>query len=489
MMQRPSRPGIRDTANAPPRSARAAAPISRIAAPLERVRAALGVPLLALLVAGASAALLGLGLGWHGAASPAPGLAAGAAHAAAGAAGAHPGGEPGGAVPAGLLRTALVPGGLAAAHRAVAADVGTSYPGAVVAFGVGERVERVVGLGRIGWRAASPPVQARATLYDLASLTKALATTVAVLLLVEDGVIALDEPVRTHLPAFEGKWKEAVTWRHLLTHTSGLAAGAKPRGRTPEERLRRVLRMELQAPPGIYVNYSDVGFIVLWEAATRAAGEPLPALLQRRVYEPLGMNGAVFSPGEECDACAPTLRLRDGTPFRGRPADLLAREVGGVTGNAGLFATGPDVARFAAMIAAGGALDGVRVLREESVAELFRQQPGAGRRTLGWTAFCPEERGSAARPCDRPLAYGHTGWTGTSLWIEPATGHWVVLLSNRSYERTPRPPSLEALRRTVFAHVAGLPQVEPPPPVLVAPAPSAPPSRAAPPRRPAARAR
>jgi CubicO group peptidase (beta-lactamase class C family) len=483
MTHQQPRPEPRGTADAPPRSARAAAPIRWIAAPLACVRAAAGVPLLVVAVAGGTAAALLVGFGWHGAAGPA------LAHAGAAAAGVSEAGAVGaGEAPGTLLRRALVPGGLAAAHRSAAAEVGVSYPGAVLAFGVGERTERVVGLGRIGWRAASPPVAAGATLYDLASLTKALATTVAVLLLVEDGVVALDEPVQRHLPGFQGKGKERVTWRHLLTHTSGLAAGARPRGRKPEERLRRVLTMELQASPGLYVNYSDVGFIVLWEAATRAAGEPLPALLQRRVYGPLGMTGARFTPGEECDACAPTLRLRDGTPFRGRPADLLAREVGGVTGNAGLFATGPDVARFAAMIAGGGALEGVRVLREESVRELFRQQPGAGRRTLGWTAFCPEERGSAARRCARPLAYGHTGWTGTSLWVEPASGHWVVLLSNRSYERTPRPPSLEALRRSVFAHVAGLPQVEPLPPLVTPPtaAPSAaPPTR----RRPPGRAR
>lgn len=337
----------------------------------------------------------------------------------------------------------------------VAAGVGEAYPGAAVAFGRGSRIENVAAVGRIGWRLASPPVVADTTLYDLASLTKALATTTAVLLLVQDGVIGLDDPVRRHLPEFEGQGKDGVTWRHLLTHTSGLSAGAAIRGSTPEERVRRLLRTRLQLPPGRQVAYSDVGFLVLWEAAQRAAGEPLPALLERRVWQPLGMTATTFAPGRDCAACAPTLRLRTGEPFRGVPADEMARQLGGVTGSAGLFSTVADVARFAAMIAAGGELGGVRVLDAALVRELLRQQPRAGRRTLGWSAFCPDEPPVATQPCASPIAYGHTGWTGTSLWLDPADGYWVVLLTNRSYERSNRPFPLERLRRELFLTAAG----------------------------------
>jgi serine-type D-Ala-D-Ala carboxypeptidase len=337
----------------------------------------------------------------------------------------------------------------------VAAGVGTAFPGATLALGTGARIEHVAALGRIGWRDASPPVISDSTLYDLASLTKAMATAVAVLLLVEDGRIGLDEPVRRHLPGFEGVWKDSVTWRHLLTHTSGLPPGIVIRGSTPAERLRRLLRTRLHVPPGRSVVYSDIGYVVLWAAAERAAGEPLDRLLERRVWQPLGMAATRFSPGRGCDACAPTLRLRTGEPFRGLPADRLARELGGVTGNAGLFAPIGDVARFAAMMAARGELDGVRILSEATVRELFTQQPGAGRRTLGWTAFCPDEEPDAASPCQAPLAYGHTGWTGTSLWIDPVTRRWAVVLSNRSYERPNRPFPLEGLRRDLFLHMAG----------------------------------
>jgi serine-type D-Ala-D-Ala carboxypeptidase len=357
--------------------------------------------------------------------------------------------------------TGLAAATLAAAVTMVEAGVGHAYPGATLAVGAGAATERIAAFGRIGWRDASPPVIADSTLYDLASLTKAMATTTAVLLLVQDGRISLDEPVRRHLPAFEGQWKEEVTWRHLLTHTSGLPAGAAIRGSTPEERLRRILRTKLGVPPGRQMVYSDVGYVALWAAAERAAGEPLPEMLRRRVWQPLGMDATVFSPGRDCMDCAPTLRLKTGEPFRGLPSDLLARELGGTAGNAGLFATIGDVARFTAMIAGGGAVDGVRILDEALVGEVLRQQPGAGRRTLGWTAFCPDEATPAATPCASPVAYGHTGWSGTSLWVEPQDGRWVVLLTNRSYERPNRPFPLDGLRRDVFYLVAGLEQGDP----------------------------
>jgi serine-type D-Ala-D-Ala carboxypeptidase len=349
---------------------------------------------------------------------------------------------------------APAPDPLELASALVAAGVGTAYPGAALAVGRGSSILSVSATGRIGWRDASPAVIADSTRYDLASLTKAMATTTAVLLLVQDGVIGLDDPVQKHLPGFEGVDKDRVTWRHLLTHTSGLPPGAAVRGATPAERTRRLLRTRLQARPGQQVAYSDVGYVVLWAAARRAAGEPLPALLERRVWRPLGMRATVFAPGRDCADCAPTLRLRGGEPFRGVPADGLARQLGGVTGSAGLFSTAADVARFAAMVAAGGELDGARILDAGLVREMLTQQPGAGRRTLGWTAFCPDEP-AARRPCERPAAYGHNGWTGTSLWLDPDSGHWAVLLTNRSYDRADRPFPLDRLRSELILTVAG----------------------------------
>jgi serine-type D-Ala-D-Ala carboxypeptidase len=328
-----------------------------------------------------------------------------------------------------------------------------AFPGAALAIGNGSRVELVEAYGRIGWRDAAAAVTPHETMYDLGSVTKAVATTIAVLLLVEDGVIALDDPVQTHLPAFEGEWKERITWRHLLSHTSGLPGGAVIRGDSPEERARRLLRTRTLGP-GHLMTYTDLGYLVLWEAAERVAGEPLDSFLERRVWRPLGMTATVFAPGQDCEACAPTLRLSTGTPFRGQPSDLLARRLGGVTGNAGLFSTARDMSRFAAMIAGGGALNGVRILRPETVRELFRQQQGAGRRTLGWTAFCPDEAPDPREPCRAPVAYGHTGWPGTSLWMAPGGGPWVVLLTNRSYDVRAE-PRMDWLRAALFGTVTG----------------------------------
>lgn len=337
-------------------------------------------------------------------------------------------------------------------ERAVAAR---QIPGATLAIGNRARIIETRGYGRVGWKATDEPASPDSTSYDLASLTKAVATTTATLLLVQDGRIKLDDPVQRWLPEFQGRWKERVTWRHLLTHTSGLPPAGKMRGRAPSQRLQSLVNTALNVPPGTDVQYSDVSFIVLWTAAERVAGEPLPAFLERRVWRPLGMHSTAFWPGAECENCAATQLLKSGEPYRGKPSDPTAHKLGIPTGNAGLFSTAHDLARFTAMIANDGAIDGVRIFRPDVVRDLFIQQPKAGHRTLGWQAFCPAEDPSQQQPCARPIAYGHTGWTGTSLWIDPRRGVWVVILSNRSYN-VKCPPSLEELREDVFLDAAGL---------------------------------
>ncbi|HEY9229113.1 MAG TPA: serine hydrolase domain-containing protein, partial [Gemmatimonadaceae bacterium] len=220
------------------------------------------------------------------------------------------------------------------------------------------------------------------------------------------------------------------------------------------QRLENIVQTPLNEPPGVDVQYSDVSFIVLWTAAERVAGEPLPQFLERRLWRPLGMHSTSFWPGMACENCAPTQLLKTGEPYRGKPSDPIAHKLGIPTGNAGLFSTAHDLARFTAMVANGGELDGVRVLRPDLVRELFTQQPNAGHRTLGWMAFCPDEHPTQQDRCALPIAYGHTGWTGTSLWVDPG-GVWVVVLANRSYN-VKKPPSLESLREDVFRDVAGL---------------------------------
>lgn len=338
------------------------------------------------------------------------------------------------------------------AEEAVYAEVRRgAFPGAALA--AGRYAHRVLeqGLGRLGWSPEDPEVDADATVYDLASLTKVVATTTAAMLLVEDGKLDLDAPVQRYLPDFTGPAKQHVRVRHLLTHTSGLPAGADIWGPTPDAALGRAIRVPLQREPGAKVEYSDIGFVVLWAVAERAAGEPLYGLLDRRVFGPLAMRSTTFLPGATCVRCAPTGRRPDGTPLRGVVHDPTARQLGGMAGNAGLFSTAHDLSRFAAMLSMGGELDGVRVLRPETIRLFTQRQTGAGTRALGWDT--PSTRGGAAGERLSPRAFGHTGFTGTSLWVDPDRGTWTVLLANRTYE--PRASNqIQALRRRVHGWVS-----------------------------------
>lgn len=355
-------------------------------------------------------------------------------------------------IPAGVA-----PARIAAVESLIAEEIERgAFPGATLAIGRKSRLLHLEGAGRIRWDSLAPPADPESTRYDLASVSKVMATATAVMLLAEDGKLSLDDPVQKYLPGFQGRWKEDVKIVHLLNHSSGLPKGTVLRGDTPAEVLRRLQRTLIYLPPGARAEYSDIGYAILWAAAERAAGEPLPDYLRRRVYEPLGMSSTGFLPGQDCERCAPTLFLnRTREPFRGRPSDETARRLGGVAGNAGLFSTARDVGRFAAMIAGRGELDGVRVMSEET-ARLFTRMPRPGERprAQGWQLFCPSDTLDAPPPCTEPYAFGHTGYAGTSLWIDPETGLWVVLLTNRTFlpRATARMPQL---RRRIFETLAG----------------------------------
>jgi CubicO group peptidase (beta-lactamase class C family) len=357
---------------------------------------------------------------------------------------------------AGVSTAYVPPAALDSVEAVVDAQVRRgAFPGATLAVGVPGRVVLEVGIGRVGWGKDDGLADADETLYDLASLTKVVGTTAAVMALVDDGKMRLDDPVRRFLPSFTGGGREKVTIRHLLTHTSGIPPGAWVKGDTPGERLRWwIAKAPVYDTPGKKVEYSDGAFMILGAAVAAAAGQSEAAYLRRRVYGPLGMTLTRWEPGQGCEPCAPTLSLKDGTPFRGETNDPLSRKFGGRTGNAGLFTTAHDLGRFAAMIAGGGELDGVRVLREETVRQFTRAQPGAGTRALGWEVFCREGTVPDAKGCKYPYAYGHTGYTGTSLWIDMYRGIWVVLLTNRTYD--PRGSNqLKAVRRRIFNILTG----------------------------------
>jgi CubicO group peptidase (beta-lactamase class C family) len=339
--------------------------------------------------------------------------------------------------------------GLARARDAVWDEINRgSFPGASLAVGRWGYVVLEEGMGRTG--ASGADVDPDRTVYDIASLSKVVGTTSAVMLLVEDGKMSLDDPVQAYLPEFTGFNKDRVTIRHLLTHTSGLPAGSDAGGATPEETLLRLMQVRLEHAPGMHVEYSDVGFVILFAAAERAAGEPLYRLLDRRVFGPLRMLSTTYVAGEGCLRCAGTSRSR-GDAYRGKVHDPISRRLGGVSGNAGLFSTAHDLARFAAMMANGGELDGERIFQRGTVRMFTQRQPGTGTRALGWdTPGAPGTGAAGARVSDR--SFGHTGFTGTSIWIDPERGTWVVLLANRTYEEGPN--RMQALRRTLHDRVA-----------------------------------
>ncbi len=262
--------------------------------------------------------------------------------------------------------------------------------------------------------------------------------------------------MQRYLPEFSGEDKDQVTVRHLLSHTGGVRAGVvEVEGETPGEVRRILLSLPLLRPPGGDVLYSDLGFIILWTAAERAAGEPLGRYLRRRMWGPLGMTSTLVGVPTGCERCAPTMYLQERKePYTGGSYDEVSRRLDGLAGNAGAFSTPRDVARFAAMVANEGRLGNVRVLRTRTVRSFTQPQPGTGTRALGWEVYCREGSVRDQEECKEVYAFGHTGVTGTSLWIDPAGRNWVVLLTNRTY--IPRAEvHMQELRRELYETVTG----------------------------------
>ena len=317
-------------------------------------------------------------------------------------------------------------------------------PGAVVlVWHRGETVYRKA----FGQRSVTPVSEAMTsdTIFDLASLTKVVATAPAVMMLVEGGRVRLRDPAARYIPGFDRHGKDRITVEHLLTHTSGLRADFPLEREFQGSATAVTLAIDerLVDPPGTRVVYSDINFIVLAEIVARVSGEPFDQFVERRLLKPLGMNETGFLPTrDKGPRIAPTESCRPlGWPcgdaagasmLRGTVHDPTARRMGGVAGHAGLFGTADDLARFGAMLLAGGALDDVRVLAPLTVARMTRPAtpPGmADQRGLGWDigSRYSSNRGDLFSAG----SYGHTGFTGTSIWIDPATQTVVVFLSNR----------------------------------------------------------
>ena len=304
-------------------------------------------------------------------------------------------------------------------------QVDSAFPSAVVAVGSAGRIVLLEAVGHYGIDDPRPVTPE--TIYDMASVTKVIGLTTACMMLVSEGKLDLDAPVQRYVPAFQGPGKERVTIRHLLTHSSGLPAW-RPlyiEATTRAVALQLADTTPLSAEPGRVMVYSDLGAIVLTQAVETIAGERLDQFLERRLFGPLGMTSTRFLPPAEWrDRIAPTERSQDGTIIRGTVHDENAWKLGGVSGHAGLFSSAPDVARFATWL--------LRAWRTDSlhVREFTRRQglPPGSSRALGWDT--PSENSSAGSKLG-PNAFGHTGFTGTSIWFDPDRDLFIILLTNR----------------------------------------------------------
>jgi uncharacterized protein YbbC (DUF1343 family) len=287
-----------------------------------------------------------------------------------------------------------------------------------------------------GQRALVPEAEAMTeeTIFDAASLTKVLATTPAIMLLVQSGRIDLDAPVARYIPEFGSAGKDIITVRQLLTHTSGLRPDLSLN--TPWSGYGKGIELacaeKTVSRPGTEFRYSDINFIVLGEIVHRVSGVPLADFVAREIYGPLHMVDTGYLPSKEkLGRIAPTERV-DGEILRGKVHDPTARRMGGVAGHAGVFTTAADMARFARTLLNGGRLDNIELFKPETVHLMTSVQTSesiGARRGLGW-----DIDSGYSRPRGQlfPLgSYGHTGFTGTCLWIDPFSRTFWILLSNR----------------------------------------------------------
>jgi uncharacterized protein YbbC (DUF1343 family) len=316
-------------------------------------------------------------------------------------------------------------------------------PGAVVVVGRGDLVAFQKAYG---FRALVPQPEPMTldTIFDLASLTKVVATSPAVTMLVEAGRIRLTDPVAQYIPEFGRYGKQRVTIRDLLTHMSGLRPDVDLADAWvgADTAIRLAAEEVLQAPPGRRFVYSDINYFLLAEIVARVSGQPYPEFVRRRILAPLGMRDTMFTPPDgvrdriaPTEACTPygwPCQGPDMTMLRGVVHDPTARRMGGVAGHAGLFSTAADLTTFARMLLGGGAVDGTRLLSPLAVGRMTSPATPIGEpnvRGFGWDI---DSSFSANRGELLPIgSFGHTGFTGTSIWIDPATRVFVIFMSSR----------------------------------------------------------
>ena len=313
-------------------------------------------------------------------------------------------------------------------------------PGAVVL--IGDR-EKVLYRRAFGYRALVPrrlPMKVD-TIFDIASLTKVVATTTAVMQLMELGKLRLEDPVAEYWPEFKANGKEHISIRELMTHYSGLRPDLDlvPEWSGYDTALRMIIAERPVNPPGTRFVYSDINFVTLGELVRRVSGQPLDVYCAEHIFKPLGMRETRFNPPRALRARIAPTQYQHGTTGKmlwGEVHDPTAYNMGGVAGNAGLFSTADDLSIFARMLLNGGSDHGGRILSPLTVEKMTTPQSPPDKmalRGLGWDIDSPlaSNRG-ALLPVG---SYGHTGYTGTSMWIDPVSGVYIIILTNRVHPR------------------------------------------------------
>ena len=321
----------------------------------------------------------------------------------------------------------------------------SAFPGAYAVVGTHDGIIAEYGVGQLDW-APSPRPDAH-TIWDLASLSKVVGMTTAIMQLVEQGRVDVDAPVQRYLPDWTGPNKERVTLRHLLTHTGGLPPdqppGSKPYDEithNPDSVAMLMFSTPLDTLPGLRMVYSDIGAYLLGKIVERVSGQKLDAYVHDHVFQPLAMTETMYNPPSSLlPRIAPTeVDPRRGGLVRGKVHDERSYYLGGVSAHAGIFSSGHDLARFARMYLNNGTLDGVRVLQPATIARFTAYVDSMfSDRGLGWQKpdlpgmkFASPSAAWAGHSLSS-RAFGHTGFTGTSIAIDPQRDLFIILLTNR----------------------------------------------------------
>lgn len=311
----------------------------------------------------------------------------------------------------------------------------SAFPGGVILASKDGKVIYQHAYGNYTYDPASSKVTIN-TIFDLASVSKVVGTTTAAMMLIDDGKLNLDDKVIKYLPEFNNNGKENITIRNLLLHNSGLAPFKKYYDvySTADEVINDIMNLTPEQEPGTKYVYSDLGMITLQKVIEKISGKTLDKFLEEKLFNPLGMNSTMYNPPAMLrDNCAPTefddfYRMHQ---LQGEVHDERAYMLNGVAGHAGLFSTAPDLAKFMQMILQKGNYQGRQYIKPETVTLFTKKQSDQSSRGLGWDTKSPE--GSSSGQYFDITSYGHTGYTGTSVWTDPTKNLFLILLTNRVY--------------------------------------------------------